>query len=163
MRFCHKGVVSEMNVVTTKGRGWQKRCWELARVGESFEVLSLEHKHVLSCRSFARRTTANLNIFRAKSRCGFRTRKEQTKRPRPNKALRGTGNEEIQRGMCTPPGGVIELRKLFVRTFPPEVPPNRSHEDSRQNELPPNRHVVEQLDPGAVARPIDRIYACERQ
>lgn len=36
-----------MNVITTKGRGWQKRCWDSAKAGEAFEVLSLEHKHVL--------------------------------------------------------------------------------------------------------------------
>lgn len=36
-----------MNIITTKGKGWQKRCWDLAKAGEAFEVLSLEQKHVL--------------------------------------------------------------------------------------------------------------------
>ena len=38
--------VKTMNVVTTKVKGWQKRCWEFAMEGKGFEVTGVEWKHI---------------------------------------------------------------------------------------------------------------------
>lgn len=34
-------------IVTTQGKGWQKRCWELAQTGTDFQLLAVKNAHII--------------------------------------------------------------------------------------------------------------------